>query len=168
VGHTAHLKATHVTVRQPNADPVRGVRSVRWPPRLTADAEHVDGGLVQLDEDAVVDLTQPKELEDLADLGRDLVDTADAHHEGQFGLPEHVEVALLLGLSLQPEQNLILKTKTRLIITKKTQYLPGTQDFVSYSTLKVLWEQKCRGKSVQIFSLEWSRQHEFPRIRNVS
>jgi hypothetical protein len=77
-------------------------------PRLTADAEHVDGGLVELDEDAVVDLTQPKELEDLADLGRDLVDTADAHHEGQLGLPEHVEVSLLLRLSLQPEQNLII------------------------------------------------------------
>ncbi len=42
---------------------------MRWRPRLTADAEHVDGGLVELDEDAVVDLTQPKELEDLADLG---------------------------------------------------------------------------------------------------
>ncbi len=80
----------------------RGQICVQWPPRLTADAEHVDGGLVELDEDAVVDLTQPKELEDLADLGRDLVDTADAHNEGQLGLPEHVEVALLLSLSLQP------------------------------------------------------------------
>ena len=74
---------------------------------LTTDAEHVDGGLVQLDEDPVVDLTQPEELEDLADLGRDLVDTADAHDEGQLGFPGHVEVALLLGLPLQPELRFI-------------------------------------------------------------
>ena len=51
-----------------------------------ADAEHVDGGLVQLDEDAIVDLAEAEQLEDLADFGGDLVDTADTHHKSQLGL----------------------------------------------------------------------------------
>jgi len=39
------------------------------------DAEHVDGGLVQLDEHTVVDLPQTEQLQDLTHLGRHLVDT---------------------------------------------------------------------------------------------
>merc|ERR1712147_16287 len=39
------------------------------------DSEHVLGCLVDLDEDSVVDLSQPEELEDLLDLGGHLVDT---------------------------------------------------------------------------------------------
>ena len=53
---------------------------------LTADPKHVDGCLVELDEDSVVDLPESEELEDLAHLGGNLVDTADTHHESQAGL----------------------------------------------------------------------------------
>merc|ERR1719433_420813 len=68
-----------------------------------ADPEHVGGGLVHLDEDPVVDLPQSEELQDLPDLGRDLVDTADPHHEGQLGLGRDVVVPVLLGVALQPD-----------------------------------------------------------------
>ena len=40
------------------------------------DLEHLSGGLGDLDEDAVVDLEETEELEDLAGLGGHLVDTA--------------------------------------------------------------------------------------------
>lgn len=36
------------------------------------DTQHVDGGLVQLDEHAVVDLAQPEQLKDFADLRREV------------------------------------------------------------------------------------------------
>lgn len=62
------------------------------------DAQHVDRGLVELDEDAVVDLQEAEELEDLAHLGRDAVDTADADDEGKLVLGRHVEVAGLASL----------------------------------------------------------------------
>merc|ERR1719474_2583467 len=44
-----------------------------------------------------------EQLEDLADLGGNLVDTADTHDKGQLGLPGDVEVTLLLGFPLQPK-----------------------------------------------------------------
>ena len=71
--------------------------------RLTTDPQHVRGGLVELDEDTVVDLTEPEKLEHLLDLGGHLVDTADTDDKGQLGLGGHVEVALLLSLPLQPK-----------------------------------------------------------------
>ena len=52
---------------------------------LTANAEHADGGLVQLNEHAIVDLAKSEKLEHLSDLGRDLVDTTDPHDESQLG-----------------------------------------------------------------------------------
>ena len=73
---------------------------------LTADPEHVGGGLVHLDEDSVVDLPQSEKLEDLLDLGGDLVDTTDSHDEDQLGLGGDVVVAVLLGIALQPEQRM--------------------------------------------------------------
>ena len=39
---------------------------------LTTDPQHRDGGLVQLDEDAVVDLPQTEQLQHLLHLGRNL------------------------------------------------------------------------------------------------
>merc|ERR1719433_2582440 len=68
-----------------------------------ADPEHVGGGLVHLDEDSVVDLPQSEELEDLLDLGGDLVDTTDSHDEDQLGLGGDVVVAVPLGVALQPD-----------------------------------------------------------------
>jgi hypothetical protein len=62
---------------------------------LTTNSQHVDGGLVELDKDAVVDLPQPEELQNLAHLGSHLVDTADADDKGQLGLGRHVKAVKL-------------------------------------------------------------------------
>lgn len=61
------------------------------------DAQHLDGGLGQTDEDTIVDLEQTEELEGLALLGVDFVDTLDANDESELGLGGDVEVALSLG-----------------------------------------------------------------------
>lgn len=54
------------------------------------DLEHLSGGLGDLDEDTVVDLEETEELEDLAGLGGNLVDTLDADNEDQTGLSSDV------------------------------------------------------------------------------
>ena len=80
-----------------------------WPERsrpLTTDSEHVLSCLVNLDEDSVVDLPQPEELEDLLDLGGHLVDTTDPHNKDQLGLSGNIVVTLLLGITLQPRQKI--------------------------------------------------------------
>jgi len=63
------------------------------------DAEHLDGGLVQADEDGVADLSESEKLEGLLGLWRELVDTSDSDDEGELGLVWHVEVSVLLGNS---------------------------------------------------------------------
>merc|ERR1740138_701546 len=59
--------------------------------------KHVDGGLVKLHEDAIVNLAEAKELQNLADLGVDANDTTDAHDECDLGAGLDVDVALGLG-----------------------------------------------------------------------
>jgi len=49
-------------------------------PRV-GNAEHLNGGLVQLNENSVVDLTESQKLEDFAWARVDLVDTTDTHNE---------------------------------------------------------------------------------------
>ena len=61
------------------------------------DGQHLLGGLGETDEDTVVDLDQTEELQDLAGLRSDLVDTLDTHNEDKLGLVRDVEVALLTG-----------------------------------------------------------------------
>jgi len=61
------------------------------------NGEHLLGGLGQPDEDTVVDLEKSEELEDLARLGGDLVDTLDSHNEDKLGLLINEEAALLLA-----------------------------------------------------------------------
>jgi len=61
--------------------------------------EHVAGGLVELDKNTVVHLSQSQQLEDLASLGSNSVDTANANDEGHLGLIRHKEVTLILGLT---------------------------------------------------------------------
>lgn len=61
------------------------------------DLEHLDGGLGQADEDTVVDLEETEELEGLALLGVNLVDTLDTDDESELGLGGDVVGALLLG-----------------------------------------------------------------------
>jgi hypothetical protein len=55
------------------------------------------GGFGQLDEYAIVDLKKSEELEDLARLGGNLVDTLDSHDEDKLGLVFNKEGALLLA-----------------------------------------------------------------------
>lgn len=62
-----------------------------------------------LDEDAIVDLAQSQQLEDLAALGVHVIDTPDAHHKGQLGLWLYIEASLCLCIPLQPDQVLLLQ-----------------------------------------------------------
>ena len=66
---------------------------------LTANPQHVDGGLVKLDEHAVVDLPKPEKLEGLLDLRSDLVNTTNPHNESELVLRRHVVTTLLLGFT---------------------------------------------------------------------
>jgi len=66
-----------------------------------ADPEHVESGLVQLDEHAVVDLAKTEQLESLLNLGGDLVDTTNSHDEGKLGIGGDIEVSSLLCITLK-------------------------------------------------------------------
>ena len=65
--------------------------------------EHLGGGLGQADEDTVVDLEKTQQLEDLAGLGGNVVDTLDADHKGKLGLGRDVERASSLGLATETD-----------------------------------------------------------------
>merc|ERR1719378_1138116 len=64
-----------------------------------ANPQHVDGGLVKLDEHTVVDLPKPEQLKGLLDLGSDLVDTTNPHDESELVLRRHVVTTLLLSFT---------------------------------------------------------------------
>jgi len=64
------------------------------------DLEHLAGGLGELDEDTVVDLEKTEELESLALLGVNLVDTLDTDNEGEPGLGRDKESIVALGGTL--------------------------------------------------------------------
>merc|ERR1719376_1746675 len=68
-----------------------------------ANPQHIDGGLVQLDKDSVVDLPQSEELEGLLDLGGNLVDPTDPDDEGVLVLARDMEGTLGLGLAPKPD-----------------------------------------------------------------
>mmetsp|Transcript_278 Transcript_278/g.770 ORF Transcript_278/g.770 Transcript_278/m.770 type:complete len:299 (-) Transcript_278:47-943(-) len=72
-------------------------------------AEHVDRRLVGLDEDAIVQLAQPEELQDLLDFRVHRVDAADAHHEEQLRLGLDEEVARALRLAPEADQRALLR-----------------------------------------------------------
>jgi len=64
------------------------------------DTDHVPGGLVELHEHGVVELSQSKELEDLLGLWGKLVDTSDPDQKSNLGLSLNVELVGGLGISL--------------------------------------------------------------------
>ena len=66
-------------------------------------AEHVHDGLVDAKEDAVVDLAQAEELQDLADLGGHTNDTTDTDDEDNLGFGLAVVVAVELGLAAEAD-----------------------------------------------------------------
>ena len=61
------------------------------------DLQHLHCGLGQANEDAIVDLEETEELEGLALLWVDLVDTLDADDKGEFWFGRHEVGAFLLG-----------------------------------------------------------------------
>lgn len=67
------------------------------------DLQHLQGSLGKLDEDAVVDLQQTKQLQSLALLGIDLVDTLDTDDKRKLVLLGYVKLVLLLGLALHAD-----------------------------------------------------------------
>jgi hypothetical protein len=67
------------------------------------ELQHLGGGLGDLDKDAVVDLEQAEELEDLAGLGRHVVDTAEADDKVDLGLVRDVVLALGLGQAAEAD-----------------------------------------------------------------
>ena len=70
---------------------------------------HILGGLVHLDENSVVDLSQSEKLQNLPDLGTDLVDTTNPHDENQLVFSLDIVVSLLLGFPLQPKDRKSVK-----------------------------------------------------------
>lgn len=67
------------------------------------DLDHLSGSLGDTDEDTVVDLEKTEELEDLAGLGGNLVDTLNADDEDQLLLGRDVEAAFLLGNAVEAD-----------------------------------------------------------------
>jgi len=67
------------------------------------DSDHVNGGLVDLDEDGIVNLSQSEKLEDLSDFWGNGVNTLDTDDDGEFGFWGNVEVSGLSGNSLQSD-----------------------------------------------------------------
>jgi len=61
------------------------------------DLQHLEGGFSHANEDTVVDLEKSEELEDLAGLWCNLVDTLDTDNEDQLLLSRNVEGIILLG-----------------------------------------------------------------------
>jgi hypothetical protein len=61
--------------------------------------QHLHGSLGKLDEDTVVDLEQTEQLQSLALLGIDLVDTLDADDKRKLRLGRNVEAVAALGLA---------------------------------------------------------------------
>ena len=65
--------------------------------------EHLHGAVVQADENTRVDLTQAKQLQDLAGFWAHLVDTLDTDNESELGLGRNVKVSEFLGLTTQTD-----------------------------------------------------------------
>jgi hypothetical protein len=83
------------------------------------DLQHLKSSLGHADKDTVVDLEETEELEDLAGLWCDLVDTLDTDNEDQLLLSGDVESIILLGET--SKTNLL-----RLSITVLLNVLLGT------------------------------------------
>jgi len=67
------------------------------------DLEHLKSGLGHANKDTVVDLEQTEELENLAGLWCDLVDTLDTDNKDQLLLSRDVEGTILLGETLKTD-----------------------------------------------------------------
>lgn len=73
----------------------------------TDHLEHLEGGVVELNENSVVDLTKTQKLHDLANLGGDIVDTTNADNKGELGLGLDVEATRGTGSALGLDNSLL-------------------------------------------------------------
>jgi len=73
-------------------------------------SDHVDGGSVESDKHAVVELSESQKLHDFLLLGWELVDTSGSDNESDLGLVLNKEVTLSLSLSLGINKSLILSS----------------------------------------------------------
>lgn len=70
-------------------------------------SEHVDGGSVNLDEDAIVDLSQSEQTKDLDNLGGNSDGTADTDNEHNLALRGDEEGVVGLGLTARVDGSLL-------------------------------------------------------------
>ena len=61
--------------------------------------EHIDGGLVDSDENSVMELSQSEESHDSNDLGVELVNTSDSNDKGESGFSGHMDLSGMFGLN---------------------------------------------------------------------
>lgn len=106
------------------------------------DADHVDRGLVELDEDGVVDLPEAEQLQDLLHLGCHGIDTLDADEEGNLGLWLNVEVAALACLALEAD-DIALGASVLLHVRL------GTLEILASACLLGLWREVVSGRTSQ-------------------
>lgn len=74
------------------------------------DAEHLEDGLGQTDEDSIVQLTEAQKLQDLAGLGAHVVDTTDADDESDLRLGLHEELSGVLGVTASLDELQLART----------------------------------------------------------
>src|SRR5438132_5232250 len=65
--------------------------------------EHLSGSVGETEEDTVVDLEKTEQLENLAGLGSNVVDTLDTDNKDKLGLGGNVEVTVGLGLATETD-----------------------------------------------------------------
>ena len=107
------------------------------------DGQHLLGSLGETDEGTRVDLEQTQELEDLAGLGGDLVDTLDTDNEDQLGLILNVEVTLSAGNAVEADLlalsiAVLLNVGLGALEDNTTLLLVGLCESVSMRVLKIL------------------------------
>ena len=119
--------------------------------------KHLSGSVGETKEDTVVDLEKTEQLEDLAGLGSDVVDTLDTDNEDKLGLGGNVEVTVGLGLT----------TKTDLIGflgTVLTNVLVSTlEDDVALSTLSLVEEKRVRWEGGDVVEMRNETDARQPR-----
>jgi len=102
--------------------------------------EHLSGSVGETEEDTVVDLEKTEQLENLAGLGSNVVDTLDTDNKDKLGLGGNVEVTV--GLGLATETDLIA-----LLVAVLTDVLISTLEDNSALLALSLLELKLLGSS---------------------
>jgi len=105
-GDALLVDATEATLQQQTADVVDV--SVTVGDVGLNDTEHVQGTLVDLDEDTVVHLSQTQQFQDLSGLGGELVGTGNADNKDELGFRLNEEVSLLMSLTTSVDQVALL------------------------------------------------------------